>query len=155
MSPTSELLLKSMISIFILQIFTFSSTYSNPTSYTLTFNRWPYLLFYRATRRHQKEWSLTFLLNHLRTCLHPSVSAMEESCLYWKLILLCSGTYNLFLSSSLSLSPSTLIILPLSYAINLFFTQFSSVSQLCPTLCDPMDCSMPGFPVHHQLLEPT
>ena len=31
--------------------------------------------------------------------------------------------------------------------------QFSSVAQLCPTLCDPMDCSTPGFPVHHQLLE--
>ena len=27
--------------------------------------------------------------------------------------------------------------------------------QSCPTLCDPMDCSTPGFPVHHQLLEPT
>ena len=26
-----------------------------------------------------------------------------------------------------------------------------SVAQLCPTLCDPMDCSTPGFPVHHQL----
>ena len=33
--------------------------------------------------------------------------------------------------------------------------QFSSVTQLCPTLCNPMDCSMPGFPVHHQLLDPT
>ena len=31
--------------------------------------------------------------------------------------------------------------------------QFNSVSQLCPTLCDSMDCSMPGFPVHHQLQE--
>ena len=30
--------------------------------------------------------------------------------------------------------------------------QFSSVAQLCPTLCDPMDCSMPGFPVYHQFL---
>ena len=29
--------------------------------------------------------------------------------------------------------------------------QFSSVSQSCPTLCDPMSCSMPGFPVHDQL----
>ena len=30
-----------------------------------------------------------------------------------------------------------------------------SVQSLCrPTLCDPMDCSTPGFPVHHQLLEP-
>jgi len=33
--------------------------------------------------------------------------------------------------------------------------QFSSVAQSCPTLCDPMDCSTPGFPVHHQLLELT
>ena len=31
--------------------------------------------------------------------------------------------------------------------------QFSSVTQSCPTPCDPMDCSMPGFPVHHQLPE--
>ena len=35
------------------------------------------------------------------------------------------------------------------------FSQFSSVTQSCPTLCDPMDCSMPGFPVHHQLPELT
>ena len=28
--------------------------------------------------------------------------------------------------------------------------QFISVAQLCPTLCDPMDCSMPGFSIHHQ-----
>ena len=40
-----------------------------------------------------------------------------------------------------------------------FFTavppvQFSSVAQSCLTLCDPMDCSTPGFAVHHQLLEP-
>ena len=33
--------------------------------------------------------------------------------------------------------------------------QFSSVTQLCLTLCDPMACSTPGFPVHHQLPEPT
>ena len=31
--------------------------------------------------------------------------------------------------------------------------QFSSVAQSCPTLCDPMACSTPGLPVHHQLLE--
>ena len=31
--------------------------------------------------------------------------------------------------------------------------QFSSVAQLCPTLCNLMDCSTPGFPVHHQFLE--
>ena len=33
--------------------------------------------------------------------------------------------------------------------------QFSSVAQSCPTLCDPMDCSTPGFPVHHRIPELT
>ena len=32
-------------------------------------------------------------------------------------------------------------------------TEFSSVAQLCLTLCNPMDCNMPVSPVHHQLLE--
>ena len=40
-----------------------------------------------------------------------------------------------------------------------FFTlcsvQFSSVAQWCPTLCDPMNRSTPGLPVHHQLPEST
>ena len=31
--------------------------------------------------------------------------------------------------------------------------QFSSVAHLCPALCDPMNCSTPGLPVHHQLPE--
>ena len=33
--------------------------------------------------------------------------------------------------------------------------QFSSVTQSCPTLCEPMNCSTPGLPVHHQLPELT
>ena len=35
----------------------------------------------------------------------------------------------------------------------LISVQFSSVTQSCPTSCDPMDCSTPGFPVRHELLE--
>ena len=35
----------------------------------------------------------------------------------------------------------------------IFIHQFSSVTQLCPTLCDPMGCSTPSLPVHHQLPE--
>ena len=34
-----------------------------------------------------------------------------------------------------------------------YMFQFSSVAQSCPTLCDPMNRSMPGLPVHHQLPE--
>ena len=37
--------------------------------------------------------------------------------------------------------------------ITISSVQFSSVAQSCPTLCDPMNRSMPGLPVHHQLLE--
>ena len=35
----------------------------------------------------------------------------------------------------------------------MLIVQFSSVAQSCPTLCDPMNRSMPGLPVHHQLPE--
>ena len=39
-------------------------------------------------------------------------------------------------------------------ALSTHFSQLvSSVAQSCLTLCDPMDCSSPGFPVHHQLSE--
>ena len=34
-----------------------------------------------------------------------------------------------------------------------YSVQFCSVAQLCLTLCNPIDCSMPGLPVHHQLPE--
>ena len=49
-------------------------------------------------------------------------------------------------------------LVPFSHSIFSEFTcnmayQFSSGAQSYLTLCDPMDCSLPGFPVHHQLLE--
>ena len=39
------------------------------------------------------------------------------------------------------------------FSVGLSSGQFSSVAQSCPTLCNPMNCSMPGLPVHHQLPE--
>ena len=44
-------------------------------------------------------------------------------------------------------------IVILALTNNIFPSQFSSVTQSCPTLCDPMDWSTPGLPVHHQLPE--
>ena len=59
------------------------------------------------------------------------------------------------LMSTESVMPSNRLILchppPLVYPSG--SGQFSSIAQSCPTLCDPMDCSMSRFPVHHQLLE--
>ena len=40
-----------------------------------------------------------------------------------------------------------------SVLFSLSSVQFSSVAQSCPTLCDPMNRSTPGLPVHHHLLE--
>ena len=40
-----------------------------------------------------------------------------------------------------------------SLSLSFLIYQFSSVAQLCPTLCDPMDHSMPSLPVRHQLPE--
>ena len=42
---------------------------------------------------------------------------------------------------------------PSNYCVPPSLLQFSSVAQSCQTLCDPIDCSMPGLPVHHQLPE--
>ena len=59
--------------------------------------------------------------------------------------------YDLFSDESGVLNSTTIIVLLL---ICLFMTvQFSSVAQSCPTLCNPMNCSTPGLPVHHQLLQ--
>ena len=49
------------------------------------------------------------------------------------------------------------LLFPIFYIIylltNYYVYQFSSVTQLCPTLCNLMNCSTPGLPVYHQLLE--
>ena len=69
----------------------------------------------------------------------------------WVITLLWfSGSFYYYLYSSCIYSCHLFLISSASVSV-----QFTSVSQSCPTLCDPMDCSTPGFPVHHQLLELT
>ena len=63
--------------------------------------------------------------------------------------------------ASLSLMPLSILLLKKTrishpfwiYELQCIKIQFSSVTQSCVTLSDTMDCSMPGLPVHHQLLE--
>ena len=57
-----------------------------------------------------------------------------------------SSSYSSFSSSWLMSSKQASIITTNS-------SHFSSVAQSCPILCDPMNCSTPGLPVHHQLPE--
>ena len=51
------------------------------------------------------------------------------------------------------LTPTVPKVLFLFHGYTYLISQFSSVAQSCPALCDPMDHSMPGFPVLHHLLE--
>ena len=66
---------------------------------------------------------------------------------------------RLFLQSGiLQLTYSSIpvpLVLTLYIQIHVSSVQFSSLTQSCPTLCDPMECSMPGLPVRHQLPEST
>ena len=44
-------------------------------------------------------------------------------------------------------------IILIKFNLTISFSLFDSVTQLCLTLCNPLDCGTPGFPVHHQLPE--
>ena len=48
------------------------------------------------------------------------------------------------------LKPHKTVKAEIAYLIR-FVVHLSSVAQSCPTVCNPMDCSTPGLPVHHQL----
>ena len=76
----------------------------------------------------------------------------EDSLCGFKPGLLTFNMYDLRqMTKSLRLKISTSIeVKAFNYSVQV---QFSSVSQPCPTLCDPMNRSMPGLPVHHQLPE--
>ena len=72
--------------------------------------------------------------------VHPSPSSelLETTILYTFFVVCLSECYGIKIRHYLA--PFTSV-------------QFSSVTQSCPTLFDPMNCSTPGLPVHQQLLE--
>ena len=61
-------------------------------------------------------------------------------------------SFGLCLLAWFNFFPSWNLIAILSF-LSTSVIKFSSVAQSCSTLCDPMECSTPGFPVHHHLLE--
>ena len=80
-----------------------------------------------------------------------------------KASILCRSAFFIVQLSHPSMTPGKTIaltrwtfvdkVMSLIFNMSVQFSQFSSVAQLCPTLCDPMNHSRPGLPVHHQLPE--
>ena len=105
--------------------------------------RWLTLL--RSIKYHQKNIAFSFkifilldTLCELIALIHTSRAILNNSddSTPFFLILTSNGRFQLD-----------------SCCKTLFVISVNSVTQSCPTLCNPMDCSTPGFPVHHQLRE--
>ena len=113
--------------------------------------------------RWPKYWSFSFSI--ILSKEHPGLISFRMD---WLDLLAVQGTLKSLLqhhsSKASILRRSAFFLVQLSHLYmtsgkTIFFTrrtrthQFSSVTQSCPTPCDPMDCSTPGLPVHHQLLK--
>ena len=77
----------------------------------------------------------------------------RENACGWLVHLILQLQKQVEVDESLSLPCSGYCLVSPFSSFHFTSLQFSSVTQSCPTLCNPMDCSMPGLPVHHQLPE--
>ena len=80
--------------------------------------------------------------------IHTSFLRLRLFFFYLCMLALISVFYFVLLSDGQKHLHSSMLVITSVCSV-----QFSSVTQSCLTFCDPMDCSTPGLPVHHQLLE--
>ena len=83
------------------------------------------------------QLAVSYSLNMFHRLLTGSEQQVQQIFFHW--------IYSLCKNPIMNIRPYPAIVILLH--------QFSYVAQLCPNLCDPMDCSTPGFSVHHQLPE--
>ena len=107
--------------------------------------------------RWPKDWSFSFSISPSNE--HPKLMSFRMD---WLELLAVQGTLKSLLqhhsSKASILQPSAFFMVQFSHPYmttgkTIALTRFSSVAQSCPTLCDPMNRSMPGLPVHHHLPE--
>ena len=97
-------------------------------------------------------WKERKELNEDTKRVSPLFSHLPQDNVHLQLSSLESKFFDIFFSVPLTFPPAFVILYWNIIALQCS-GQFSSVAKLCLTLCDPMDCSMPGLPLHHQLLE--
>ena len=107
--------------------------------------------FVSCFRFHTKYLSLTYFTKLTSFHVYPCCCKWQNIILLWLTnipvcVFLCVSVcvYNIFIHSLLS-------ELVFSFSLDVYYC--CSVTQSCLTLCDPMDCSTPGFPVLHYLPE--
>ena len=133
--------------------------HGNPLQYSCLENPMDTLAWQAMVHRVAKSWTQLKLC----TVWWPALREGQEwlSYLTGKLhdtqdrVLMSPGPSTKFSKKDSKVSSfsiqTNLIIEQTSSRLQFSPVQFSSVIQSCPTLCDPVDCSTPGFPVHHQL----
>ena len=106
-------------------------------------------------------------LTQVISCLDFNITQGKKCFAYSLNIFLYVRTFKIRIYFPLLLAPALAGSFKLTYfiqkkrktenlcAISPQNLQFSSVAQSCATLCNPMDCTTSGFPVHHQLQKPT
>ena len=115
------------------------SLFSFPSFCPLLFSVWP--LFFHGFF----SVSFSYLPTHLKFNGQLSSFVIQRG---------CCAVYFLFARVSSLLYYQLEPDIHRHYILTIWrVPRFSSVLQSCPTLCDPMNCSMPGLPVHHQLPE--
>ena len=104
---------------------------------------WTYIIYcppltLKKKKKKHKMWTLIIFLKRLKW--KPSLQnarLLFMSCIFLTVFVICQDFWKLNSFSNLRINS----------------VQFSSVAQSCPTLCDLMNCSTPGLPIHQQLLE--
>ena len=104
-------------------------------------------LIFLHSKGPSRVFSSTTIQKHQFFGAQPSLWSNSHICMW---ILEKTMTVWTFVSKVVSLLFNMLSRFKITFSS---MEQFSSVAQLCPTLCDPMNHSTPGLPVHHQLPE--
>ena len=101
-----------------------------------------------VTNHSKTQWPITIIYSCLLVRRLPKQVLSDLAlCLVWHQVIDCIK----ICSKCLHPKKSQRMFKLRHNCIHLISAQFSSITQSCPTLCNPMDCSTPGLPVHHQL----